>query len=75
MINRRLFSYLLFLLFAIPVSLFAQAENTSLRGDTVLEELISELDSLISAKSQRIPSSDANHYKGLHKLFTTGERQ
>lgn len=73
MVNRRLFLYVLLLFFAIPVSLLAQAEQSSLRGDPVLQELISELDSLISAKSPRIPAGEANYYKGLQKLFISGE--
>lgn len=75
MVNRWLFLYLLLLFFAIPVSLFAQAESTSLRGDTVLQELIAELDSLISAKSPRIPDGETNYYKSLQKLFVTGEKE
>lgn len=73
MINRLLFPYLLLLLLTIPVSLFAQSEDTFLSKDIVLQELILELDSLISEKSHRTFDAEQNYDNGLHKLFTTGD--
>lgn len=73
MINQRLLPYLLLLVSFTPVSLFAQSEGTPLREDAVLQDLIVELDSLISQKSQHMPDGSANYYKELEKLFSTGE--
>lgn len=72
MINQRLFPHLLLLMcFTIPVSLFAQSERNPLHEDTVLQELITELDSLLSENSQRISDGETNYYKELHRLFAT----
>ncbi|MCW9711468.1 glycoside hydrolase family 18 protein [Aliifodinibius salicampi] len=45
-----------------------------MREDRVLQELITELDSLLSEKSRRISDGDTDYYKELHRLFATREK-